>query len=127
MLDICTWNGNRAGIATRTVHRHFVAAYTLGFHGQSGRFSFYLTIRTEDADRRRQRNFIAWRGTEQHATRKAQQADGQRPQSEFPQTAATDGGGRASRATGLGGDDVLSGVHVSGRLLPCPLRVLMRL
>ena len=110
---------------TRTAHRHIVAAYTPGFHGQSGRFSFYSTIRTEDADRRRQRNFIAWRGTEQHATRKAQQADGQRPQSEFSQTAATEGGGRASRAAGLGGENMFSGVHVSGRRLPCPLRVLM--
>ena len=47
--------------------------------------------------------------------------------SEFSQMVATDGGGRASRAAGLGGDDVLSGVHVSGRRFPCPLRVLMRL
>ena len=86
----------------------------------------YFTIRTAYADRRRQRNFITWRGPEHHAKRKAQQAHGQRPQSEFLKMAATDGGGRASRVAGLGGDDVLSGVHVSGRV-PCPLCVLMRL
>ena len=50
-------------------------------YGHSGRFSFCFTIRTADADRIRQRNFITWRGPEQHATRKARQALGQRPQS----------------------------------------------
>ena len=126
----CWTHANRTATAHASRHerrsdipwRHALQA----FYGHSGRFSFYFTIRTADADRRRQRNFITWRGPEQHATRKGP-AGTWTASTELRRMAATDGGGRASRVGGLGGDDVLSGLHCSGRGPPCTLRVLMRL